>query len=198
MKTIDIKGTVRTDKGKTAAKTLRKQGLVPCILYGNKSENVDFSVPATELKGLIYTPNSFVVNIDIEGKKYLGILREAQFHPVNDNILHIDFFRVDESKPVSIDIPVAISGNSDGVKQGGKLQVLSRKLRVSAMLDKLPDSLPIDITHLGLGKSISVGDLEYDGLTILSPKNTIVCAVKMTRAAMGAQAAAAAEASKKD
>lgn len=197
MKTIDIQGSLRTGKGKTAAKTLRKQGLVPCILYGNKTENVDFSVPAADLKGLIFTPNSYIVNIDINGQKYSGILREAQYHPVSDDILHLDFIRVDSSKPVAIDVPVAISGNSDGVKQGGKLQILSRKLKVSAMVDKLPDSLPIDITNLGLGKTISVGELEYDGLTILTPKTTIVCAVKMTRAALGAQAAAAAEAAKK-
>ncbi|MDR0659224.1 MAG: 50S ribosomal protein L25/general stress protein Ctc [Prevotellaceae bacterium] len=196
MKTIEIKGSLRTDKGKTAAKTLRKQGMVPCILYGNKSENVDFAVPAVDLKGLIYTPNSYVVNIDIDGQKHTGIMREVQYHPVSDNILHIDFIKVDGSKPVTIDIPVAISGNSEGVKQGGKLQILNRKLKVSAMVDKLPDSLPIDITNLGLGKSIFVGELEYDDLTILTPKNSIVCAVKMTRAAMGAQAAAAAEAKK--
>lgn len=197
MKTIDIKGSLRTGKGKTAAKTLRKQGLVPCILYGNKTENVDFSVAAADLKGLIFTPNSYIVNIDVDGQKYDGILREAQYHPVTDDILHLDFIRVDSSRPVAIDIPIAISGNSEGVKQGGKLQILSRKLKVSAMVDKLPDSLPIDITNLGLGKTISVGELEYDGLTILTPKNAIVCAVKMTRAAMGAQAAAAAEAAKK-
>lgn len=197
MKTIDIKGSARTEKGKVAAKTLRKQGMVPCILYGNKSENIDFAVQTADLKGLIYTPNSYIVNIDIDGQKYSGILREAQYHPVTDAILHLDFYRVDSSKPVAIDIPVAISGNSEGVKQGGKLQILSRKLKVSAMVDKLPDSLPIDITNLGLGKTISVGELEYDGLTILTPKTTIVCAVKMTRAALGAQAAAAAEAAKK-
>lgn len=193
MKTISINGSLRADKGKTAAKAFRKQGLVPCILYGNKVENVDFTVPVSELKNLIYTPNSYVVNIDVDGKKYTGILREIQFHPVSDSILHIDFFRVDEKKPVSIDIPVAITGNSEGVKQGGKLQILNRKLKVSALVDKLPDTLPIDITSLGLGKSISVGDLAYDGLTILTPKNTIVCAVKMTRAALGAQAAAEAD-----
>ncbi len=197
MKTIDIKGSLRAEKGKTAAKTLRKQGLVPCILYGNKTENVDFSVLAADLKGLIFTPNSYIVNIDINGQKYAGILREAQYHPVTDAILHLDFYRVDSSKPVAIDIPVAITGNSEGVKQGGKLQILNRKLKVSAMVDKLPDSLPIDITTLGLGKSISVGDLEYDGLTILTPKSSIVCTIKMTRAALGAQAAAAAEAGKK-
>lgn len=197
MKTIDIKGSLRTGKGKTAAKALRKQGLVPCILYGNKVENVDFMVADTELKGLIYTPNSYIINFDIDGKKHTGILREAQYHPVTDDILHLDFIAVDNSKPVTIDVPVAITGNSEGVKQGGKLQVSARKLKVSAMVDKLPDNLTIDITTLGLGKTISVGELSYEGVTILSPKTTIVCAVKMTRAALGAQAAEAAAAGKK-
>ncbi len=192
MKTIDIKGSVRTGKGKTAAKTLRKQGLVPCILYGNKTENVDFSVDVAALKDLIFTPNSYIVNINVDGKTYNGILREAQYHPVTDAILHLDFLRIEKDKPVAIDVPVAISGNSEGVKQGGKLQILSRKLKVSALVDKLPDSLPIDITNLGLGKVISVGDLAYDGVTILTPKTSVVCAIKMTRAALGAQAAEAA------
>lgn len=197
MKTIDIKGSLRTNKGKTAAKTLRKQGLVPCILYGNKTENVDFSVEAADLKNLIFTPNSYIVNIAIDGKTYSGILREAQYHPVTDAILHLDFLKVDKDKAVAIDVPITITGSSEGVKQGGKLQIVNRKLKVSALVDKLPDNLPIDITSLGLGKTISVGDLAYDGITILTPKTTIVCAVKMTRAALGAQAAAESAAGKK-
>ena len=194
MKTIDIKGSLRTGKGKTAAKHLRKEGLVPCILYGNKTENIDFSVPASELRGLIYTPNSYIVNLNINGTSYTGILREAQYHPVTDEPLHLDFFHVDPGKPVAIDIPVAISGNSEGVKQGGKLQILNRRLKVSALPADLPDNLPVDITNLGLGKSISVGELLFDKLTILTPKTAIVCAVKMTRAAIGAAQAAAAAA----
>ncbi len=195
MKTLELNGSLRAGKGKAAAKQLRKNGLVPCILYGNNTENVNFTVNSVDLKGLIYTPNAYLVNFGIDGKAYTGILREIQFHPVTDEILHIDFFRVDESKPVAIDVPVSISGNSDGVKQGGKLQIVSRKLKVSALPKHLPDNLPIDITELGLGKSIAVGDLNYENITILTPKTNVVCAVKMTRAALGAQAAA--EAAKK-
>lgn len=193
MKTIELTGSLRSGRGKTAAKQLRKDELVPCVIYGNKTENVSFSVPKRDLKNLIYTPNAYFVKFDVDGKNFTGILRDIQFHPVTDEILHIDFFRVDENKPVSIDIPVTISGNSEGVKQGGKLQIMNRKLRVSALPKQLPDTLPIDITTLGLGKSIFVGDLNFEGITILTPKTSIVCAVKMTRAAMGAQAAEAAK-----
>ena len=196
MKTIQLNGESRTNLGKKDTKALRKQELVPCVLYGNKIDNLNFVLVVKELKELIYSPFSYIVEISIGGKIHKCILKDIQFHPVSDKILHIDFLSVDETKPVAIGIPVKITGYSEGVKQGGKLHVLSRKLKVSAMLNDLPDELPIDITNLQLGKSICVGDLSFGKLNILTPKSNIICSVKITRAAMGAAAAAAEEAKK--
>jgi large subunit ribosomal protein L25 len=189
MKTIKLNGQPRTNLGKKESKQLRKQELIPCILYGNKIENINFVLDEKELKDLIYTPFSYIVEISIDSKTYTAILQAIQFHPVTDKMLHIDFLIVDKNKPVAIDVPVKITGHSEGVKQGGKLQILNRKLKVSALLNDLPDELPVDITHLQLGKSICVGDLTFENLNILTPKSSIVCSVKTTRAAMGAAAA---------
>jgi large subunit ribosomal protein L25 len=136
----------------------------------------------SDLKSVVYTPESFLINLNILEKNYLSVLRDIQFHPLTDEILHVDFFSVDESKPVAIDIPVIIEGNSEGVKQGGKLQVLIRKLKVSALVNDLPENLVVDISDLGLGKTIFVKDLSYPNITILTPTSSTVCRVKATRA----------------
>ena len=167
--------------------------MVPCVIYGN-GETVHFSVNEKDFKPLIFTPKSYLVEFDIDGQKEVGVMREIQYHPVKDNILHVDFYHVIPGKPIVIDIPVKLTGNSEGVRQGGKLILSKRKVRVSATMDNLPDELIVDVTSLGLGKSIFVGDLSYDNVTILTPATTAICAVKMTRAARGAAAAAAAEA----
>lgn len=194
METIKIAGTKRDVFGKKESKSVRKEGLIPCVIYGN-GETVHFSIDEKSIKPLIYTPQSYLVEFDIEGTKEVGVMREVQFHPVNDNVLHIDFYHVVPGKPISIDIPVTLVGNSEGVKQGGKLALSKRKIRVSATMENLPDQIVVDVTNLGLGKSIFVGDLKYDNITLLTPASTAICAVKMTRAARGA--AAAAEAAKK-
>ena len=192
MKTIELKGTKRADFGKKESKKVRKEGLVPCVVYGN-GDTVHFSVDAKELGKLIYTPNSYIVNFDLDGEKIVAVMREVQYHPVKEEMLHVDFYRVAERKPVAIDIPVKLYGNSEGVKLGGKLTLSKRKIRVSGLVKDLPDTLDIDVTPIGLGKSVFVGDLKYDNIALLTPATTAVCAVMMTRAARGAAAAAAAE-----
>lgn len=192
MKTLQIKAALRTEFGKKGSKAVRNAESVPCVVYG-QGEPVHFSVEVPELKALLYTPHSYLVEFDIEGKKELAVMREVQFHPVSDEVLHIDFYRVDSAKPVAIDLPVHLFGNSEGVKLGGKLALSKRKLRVSALIKDLPDTIEVDVTELGLGKSIFVGDLAIEGLNILTPASTAVCAVRMTRAARGAAAAAAKE-----
>ena len=193
MKHLDIKATKREDYGKKATAQVRREGLVPCIVYG-EGETVHFSVNKSDLKALIFTPQSFIVNFDIEGQTEVAVMREIQYHPVNDEPLHIDFFRVVKNKPISMDIPVETSGNADGVKQGGKLFLAKRKLRVQATEENLPDVITVDVTNLALGKSIFVSDLTLENITILTPATTAVCAVRMTRAARGAAAAAAKDA----
>lgn len=192
MKEIQLKGQGRVAVKKSALNAMRKEGRVPCVVYGNGVENTMFSVDAKELKSITHTPNSYIVKLDIDGKEIKAVLHSIQFHPLTDETLHVDFLAISESKPVVIDVPIVITGNSEGVRQGGKLLVSSRKLKISAMLDKLPDNLTVDITTLQLGKTLVAGDLSFDGVQIVSPKATIICAVKMTRAALGAAAAAAA------
>ena len=194
METIKIAGVKRDAFGKKETKAIRKAGQVPCVIYGNGT-TVHFSVDARALKPLIYTPQSYLVEFDIEGDTEMGVMREVQYHPVNDQILHVDFYHIIPGKPIAIDVPVKLTGNSEGVKQGGKLILSKRKIRISATMENLPDSLEVDVTSLGLGKSIFVGDLKFDNIAILTPATTAICAVKMTRAARGA--AAAAEAAKK-
>ena len=174
MKTISVKAVKRADFGKKAAKAIRREGMVPCVLCGN-GETETFSVDPREIKPLIYTPNSYIVEFDIEGKKEQAVLREAQFHPVREEILHLDFYRIAEGKPVSIAIPVRLTGNAEGVKVGGKLALSARKL---------------DVTELGVGKTIFVGDLEFENLKFITPATTAVCAVRVTRASRGAAEAA--------
>lgn len=195
MQTFDIKGTKREVGGKKAAKQLRRQGLVPCIVYGGEKE-IAFSVPEVDFRGLIYTPNVYIVNLTIDGETMQVILKDIQFHPVADNILHVDFLQVFPEKPVTIGVPLRIVGHSEGVKAGGKLQVEMRKLNVKGLIANLPDILDVDITTLGLGQVIRVGDLHYDNLEILNAKSAVVAGVKSTRAAVSAAAAAAAAAKK--
>lgn len=190
MQHIEISAKTRTEFGKKASIAVRATSAVPCVIYGD-GETLHFSVEKTDLKQLIYTPQSYIVVFDIEGKKENAVMREVQYHPVTDEPLHIDFFRVTKGKTITIDLPVRLYGNSDGVKQGGKLALAKRKLRVSGLEEHLPDSVDVDVTELGLGKSIFVSDIKVDNLNILTPATTAVCAVRMTRAARGAQAAAA-------
>ena len=181
MQTIQIKGVKRDNFGKKGAKDIRREGLIPCVIYGNGGESIHFAIETAEAKKLIYTPKSYIVELDIEGQIEKGVMRETQFHPVKDYCQHIDFFRVVAGKPVSIEIPVAIVGNSEGVKAGGKLQIARRKLMVSGLEENLLDELVIDITNLGVGKTINVGDLHYEGLTMLQPASMSVVAVLATR-----------------
>ncbi|WP_295935519.1 50S ribosomal protein L25 [uncultured Alistipes sp.] len=188
MKTISVKAVKREDYGKKAAKAVRREGMIPAVLSGN-GDSVSFSVDPRDIKPLIYTPNSYIIEFELDGKKEQAVLREAQFHPVREEILHLDFFRIAKGKPVSIAIPVVLKGNAEGVKVGGKLSLSARKLIVNAQVENLPDELVIDVTDLGVGKTIFVGDLQFENLQFVTPANTAVCAVRVTRASRGAAAA---------
>ena len=188
MKHVELKGQVREAGNKAAVKAVRRAGHVPCNIYGLGMENVLFTIDAQDLKTITHTPNSYIINLELnDGKKFFAVLHEVQYHPVTDEALHVDFLAVCEDKPVTIEVPVIVTGHSEGVKMGGKLLVSSRKLRVSAMMDKLPDVLEVDSTHLMIGKQIVAGDLNYDGVTIVSPRATIICSVRPTRATQQAK-----------
>ena len=194
MKSIEVKGTARTIAERSseqarALKAIRKDNGVPCVLYGG-SENIHFTVSADGLRNLVYTPHIYVVDLVIDGKKINAIMKDIQFHPVKDTILHVDFYQIDESKPIVMEVPVQMEGLAEGVKAGGKLALQIRKLKVKALYNLIPERLVVNVTNLGLGKTIKVGELNYEGLTLLNAKEAVVCAVKLTRAARGAQAAA--------
>jgi large subunit ribosomal protein L25 len=194
MQSIKLSAKKRDEFGKKNTKAVRRDQRIPAVVYG-QGEPDNFSLEVADVKPLIYTPNSYIVELDIEGAAERAVLREVQYHPVKEEILHMDFYRVNDSKPVTIDIPVRITGNSEGVKMGGKLVQNKRKLTVSGLIKDLPDELVVDITSLGIGKTIFVGELKYDNLRLLNPASTAVCAIRVTRAA--AAAAAAAEGAKK-
>jgi large subunit ribosomal protein L25 len=191
MKTFELKGEIRNDFGKKAAKTYRSQGLIPCVIYGgNNQENLNFLVKSGDVRKLIYTPEVQLVDLDLGGKKMKAILKEVQFHPVKEEILHIDFLHVFDNIPVVMEIPVQLEGLAEGVRAGGKLSLDMRKLKVKAFAEKLPEKLVINVENLQLGKSIQVGELQFEGLEILNAKNAVVCRVQLTRAARGAAAKA--------
>ena len=191
MKTYELKGEVREDFGKKAARSYRSEGLIPCVVYGGSNEkNLNFVVKKSDVRNLIYTPEVYLISLVLDGKPMMAILKEIQFHPVKDNILHIDFLHVFPSIPVIIELPVRLTGLAAGVKSGGKLSLDLRKLKVRALAEKLPEELVIDVQNLELGKSIQVGELNFEGLELLTPKNAVVCRVQLTRAARGAAAAA--------
>jgi len=182
MKKIQLKGLERTGLGKKETKNSRKEKQIPCVLYGNGVGNIHFTIFENELNAVIYTPESFLVDLEISGKKYLAVLRDLQFHPVTDKTIHVDFFSIDEKKPVTVELPISVHGNSEGVKQGGKLQVLTRKVKVSALVKNLPENLSLDVTSLELGKTVFVKDLSYPNITILTAPSSTVCRIKATRA----------------
>lgn len=198
MREINVAGKNRTGSGKKAVKMIRKEGLVPCNLYGeSKDANglpvaVSLAIPMTELRKVVYTPHIYVVNLDIEGKKHVAILKELQFHPVTDELIHVDFYEVNEEKPITIGIPVKLVGLAQGVRDGGKMNLTVRKINVTAPYKQIPEHLEIDVTKMRIGQSIKVGELSFPGLEIATSKEVVVCSVRMTRAATSARAAAAA------
>ena len=196
---INLSGKKRASVGKKASRQMRKEGLIPCNLYGEKKgenglpEAMAFTIPFSELRKAIYTPNIYIVNLDIEGEKHTAIMKEMQFHPVTDAPLHVDFFEITPDKPITVGIPVNLVGLAAGVRLGGRMSLSIRQIKVTAPYKQIPEKLDIDVTHLEIGKSIKVGSLKFEGLELATPAEVIVCSVKMTRAAQAAAAAAAQE-----
>ena len=218
MQTYKLTAEPRVDLGKKAAKNLRASGIIPVVLNGGEPfelpfkgtlqpgekiveiENgrgiitTDLTVTNEAVRKLIYTPDIFAIELEYNGGKKMAVLREIQFHPVKDNILHLDLLEVTDSKPVIMSVPVKLEGHAEGVKAGGKLTMSMKKLKVRAIYTQIPERLVINVDHLGLGKTLQVGELHFDGLELVTPKEAVVCAVQLTRAARGAAAAAAAAA----
>ena len=182
MQHFELKGQTRKVGNKAVIKAFRREGLVPCNLYGLGMENVLFTVNAKELKALTDTPKSFIVDLVLDGgKARTAILHELQWHPVSDACLHVDFLAVNETKPIAISVPLVISGHAKGVQQGGKFYQNARAIRVCALMKDLPDEVTVDISGLGLDKRIKASDIQLDNATVVSDKDMIICGVKTTR-----------------
>ena len=191
MKTVSLSGSLRANVGKTDATALRAKGMVPCVIYG-AGKQIHFSADSRHFKNIIYTPNTNIVDITVDGNTYKTVLQEAQFHRIKDTLIHADFLEVVDSKPVTVQLPVKTVGQSAGVKAGGKLNIKMRKLKVRGLISKLPEHIELNIENLSIGKAIAAGDIQLDGISILHPKNISVVSVDTTRAAVAEEAAAAA------
>ena len=190
MKTFELNGTARSEFGKKAAKSLRHQELVPCNLYG-LGINKTFTVKAADIQKLVVTPVVYVVKLNIDGAEQMAVIKELQFHPIKDTVLHIDFLAVDEKKPVVVAIPIRLEGHAEGVKAGGKLALQMRKLNVKGIYTDIPEEMVINVNDLGLGKKMLVADLHFDKLELTNVKSAVVVQVKATRASAQAATEAA-------
>lgn len=189
MKNFELHGRIRKAGNKAMINAFRREGLVPCNLYGKGQQNVLFTVKAKDLRALTHTPAAYIITLLMDdNSKYTAILHETQFHPVEDICLHVDFLAVNEEDPIAIDVPVNITGHAAGVQAGGKFVQLLRRIRVSAQMKYLPDQLDIDVTSLGIGGRIVAGDLKYDNVCILTRKNSIICTVRSSRQVTAAAA----------
>jgi len=193
MKTIEIKGSFRTELGKKSSKQSRKTGNVPCVIYG-KEENIHFQAPELSFKNLVYTPEAHLVKLIIDSKEFNVVLKDMQFHPVSDKILHADFVEIFDNKPVVIGIPIKITGDSVGVIAGGKLSIKRRSLKVKGLPKDLPEHLTIDITNLKIHEGVKVGDLSFDKIELLDPKKSMVLTIATSRVAAKSEEEVAAEA----
>lgn len=205
MKTFKLAAEARTDLGKKAAKALRAEGKIPVVLNGGETVELpydekklqpgqkvveigngkglvttDLVVTQDAVRKLIYTPDIYAVELEFNGGKKMAVLKDIQFHPVKDSIIHLDFLEVDEKKPVVIEVPVKLEGHAEGVKAGGKLSLSMKKLKVKAIYTNVPERLVINVDNLALGKSMAVGDLHFEGLELVNAKNAVVCAVQLT------------------
>lgn len=196
MKSVSLSGRLRSGVGKKDAKAVREEGRVPCILYGG-AEQISFSLSERDLTHVIYTPHVYQISLDIEGKTYHSIIKDLQFHNVSDRLQHIDFLELIPGKQITMEIPVKVTGNSIGVRQGGKLIVNVRKLKVKALPENLPDTIDIAVDDLDIGQYVKVGALKVANIEILDEPNKVVTSVRTTRAAQAAAQASSAEEKKK-
>ena len=182
METVKLSAQARVNLGKKESKALRAAGNVPCVIYGGE-KSIHFSAQDKDLRNLVYTPNVYQVDIDVDGTSYTAILKDIQFHPVTDKVIHIDFMELVADKEITLNVPVRLEGSAKGVMNGGKLRKNMRQLTVRAIPANLPDSITIDVTELGIGNSTRVSDLEGNNFDILNPSSAVIVAVKMARGA---------------
>ena len=181
MKSVSLNGIARVNLGKKFSKDLRKNGNIPCVIYSKGKEALHITVKNNELRKIIYNPSVFVLNIKVDENEYNTIIRDAQFHPVSDNILHVDFLQLSENELVSLNIPVELTGNSIGVRNGGQLNLVMRKLLIKSLPKNLPDTIEIDITKLRIGQSIRIEDIKNENYDFIQPESAVIVSVKTAR-----------------
>jgi len=191
MKSVAINGELRSAIGKKDSKKLRVDGKVPCVLYGG-AEPVHFQADVAEFRKVVYTPNVYLVDLTVDGKEYKAIMQDVQWHPVEEQMLHVDFLQVDATKPIKVEVPVKVEGYAKGMRAGGKMKLNLRRLKVKALPQDLPDSITLNIDDLELGQSIKVGQIDAGKLEILNSKSIPAVTIMITRAARAAMNAAAA------
>ncbi|MGP1515517.1 MAG: 50S ribosomal protein L25/general stress protein Ctc [Bacteroidales bacterium] len=184
MKTVSMSGSSRKNVGKKDAKALRKENMVPCVLYGGKEEQVIFAVPDKYFKSLLFTPDTHYVELSIDGNKSMAILQDIQYHPVTDEVLHADFLRIFDDKPITIAVPVKTVGTAPGVLQGGKLQIKLRKVRLCGLPSAIPQEIVLDISKLGIAQGIKVSGIDIPGVEVMEVKSSVVVTVRATRNAV--------------
>jgi large subunit ribosomal protein L25 len=190
MKSFELSGTKREGLTKQDTKKLRDAGMVPCVIYGGET-NIHFSAPILSFRDLVYTPEVYTVKISVDGKTHNAIMQEIQFHPISDKLMHIDFIEISDDKKVVIDVPVKLSGTSEGQRQGGKLLNKVRKLKIKSLPSNLPDAVSIDITPLTIGQSVRVSDLKLEGVEFLDSASNIIVGIRTTRNVVESPAEAA-------
>ena len=183
MKTTQLSGSLRANVGKTDAASLRNAGMVPCVLYG-QGEQTHFSVKSVQMNKIIFSPDVFLVELDVEGKKTKAIIREVQQHPVKDTIQHVDFYELNESKKVRVSLPVRTTGSAKGVLNGGRLNMAFRTLNCYGLASDLPDAITLDISPIRIGQGITISEIKIPGVTILDPASAMVISVKISRGAV--------------
>ncbi|MBS7357114.1 MAG: 50S ribosomal protein L25/general stress protein Ctc [Candidatus Limimorpha sp.] len=181
MNSVSLSGSLRENVGKKDAKALRKNGQVPCVIYGNNIEQVKFYTDARSFKKILYTPETLIIDFEINGTVYHTILQDIQYHPVTDEVLHADFLDVNEDNPITVTLPIRTEGTSPGVMRGGRLNKNLAKLKVRGLVNDLPDNITLDISKLNLNQSIKVKDITLDKIEVLVPSNTIIVDVKAPR-----------------
>jgi len=192
MKSLAISVKERQDVGKTNTRALRNQGNVPCVLYGGEKQ-VCFYTHENDFRKLVYTPDVFIVELNVDGEVKKAIMKDIQFHPVTDKILHIDFLEVFDDKDVTVSVPVILNGLAIGVRNGGNLMFRRRKIITRGLATNLPDAIEIDIESLNIGQFVYIKDLNVDGCEFLAPDNSVVVGVKTARAAIEDELAEAEE-----
>ncbi len=180
MKKVSLSGSLRENVGKKDAKKQRREGKIPCVIYGGK-EQVHFSVEELNFDSLIFTPEVYEINLEVDGKQYSAVLQDVQYHPVTDKVLHADFLEVIEGKPIIVGIPVRLVGDSPGVIRGGKLIHKMHRLRIKGLINQIPEFVEVDISSMDIGGSVKVREIELENMSFLDPLNSVIVRVKAAR-----------------